>query len=161
MGYKIKQWRTSLVAQMVKNPPAMHKTWVPSLGWEDSLEEGMASNSSILAWRIPRTEEPSGLQSVGLQRVGHNCVTKHTKAFWTRVLGWNPLKGIANESCEAALCYICEFFHWNILAACRSLAFYMELCLLFRRRQWHPTPVLLLGKSHGWRSLSGCNPWGC
>ena len=43
----------SLVAQMVKNPPAMRETWVPSLGWEDMLEEGMATHSSILAWRIP------------------------------------------------------------------------------------------------------------
>ena len=50
----------SLVAQMVKNPPAMLETWVPSLGWEDSLEEGMAAHSSILAWRIPQTEEPGG-----------------------------------------------------------------------------------------------------
>ena len=45
--------RASLVAQMVKNPPAMRKTWIPSLGWEDPLEEGMAPHSSILAWRIP------------------------------------------------------------------------------------------------------------
>ena len=47
-----------LVAQMVKNPPAMQETWVRSLGWEDPLEEGMATHSSILAWRIPWTEEP-------------------------------------------------------------------------------------------------------
>ena len=46
--------------------------WVRSLGWEDPLEEGMATYSSILAWRIPWTEEPGGLQSMGLQRVGHN-----------------------------------------------------------------------------------------
>ena len=72
MGYKIRQWRTSLVAQTIKNPPAMHKTWVRSLGWEDSLEEGMATNSSVLAWRIPWTEEPGGLQSMALQRVGHD-----------------------------------------------------------------------------------------
>ena len=48
----------SLVAQMVKNPPAMHKTWVQSLGWEDPLENGMTTHSSILAWRIPWTKEP-------------------------------------------------------------------------------------------------------
>ena len=54
---------------MVKNPPAMQETWVRSLGWEDSLEEGMATHSSILAWRVPWTEEPGGLQSMGLQRV--------------------------------------------------------------------------------------------
>ena len=53
---------TSLVAQSVKNPPAMRGTWVGSLGWEDPLEEGMATRSSILAWRIPWTEEPDGLK---------------------------------------------------------------------------------------------------
>ena len=62
----------SLVAEMVKNLPAMLETWVPSLGWEDPLEEGTATHSSILAWRIPWTEEPDGLQSMGSQRVGHN-----------------------------------------------------------------------------------------
>ena len=64
-------FRASLVAQTVKNPPARRETWVQSLGWEDPLEEGMATHSSILAWRIPWTEEPGGLQSTGLQRVGH------------------------------------------------------------------------------------------
>ena len=64
----------SLIAQLVKNLPAMWETWVQSLGWEDSLEEGMATHSSILAWRIPHTEEkPHGrLQSIGSQRVRHN-----------------------------------------------------------------------------------------
>ena len=60
---------------VVKNPPAMQepqKTWVQSLGWEDSLEEGMATHSSILAWRISWTEEPGGLQSIVLQKVGHD-----------------------------------------------------------------------------------------
>ena len=57
--------RASLVAQKVKNPPAVRETWVPSLGQEDPLEEGMAIHSSILAWEIPWTEEPGGLQSMG------------------------------------------------------------------------------------------------
>ena len=60
---------------MVKNPPAIQEPQemlVSSLGWEDPLEEGMATHSNILAWRIPRTEELGGLQSVGLQRVGHD-----------------------------------------------------------------------------------------
>ena len=64
--------RASLVAQMVKNLPAMQETQVQSLGWEDTLEKRMATHSSILAWRIPRTEEPGGLQSVGLRRVGQD-----------------------------------------------------------------------------------------
>ena len=61
----------SLVAQMVKNLPAMQETWVLSLIWEDPLEKGMATHSSILAWDIPWREKPGGLQSMGLQRVGH------------------------------------------------------------------------------------------
>ena len=60
------------VAQTVKSLPAMQETQVRSLGWEDPLEKGMATHSSILAWEIPWTEEPGGLQSMGLQRVGHN-----------------------------------------------------------------------------------------
>ena len=63
---------TSLVTQMVKNPPAVWETWVQPLGQEDPLEKEMATHSSILAWRITWTEEPSGLQSMGLQRVGHS-----------------------------------------------------------------------------------------
>ena len=61
-----------LVIQTVKNLPATWKIWVRSLSWEDPLEEGMATHSSILAWRIPWTEDPGGLQSTGSQRVGHN-----------------------------------------------------------------------------------------
>ena len=61
-----------IIAQSVKNLPAVQETQVPSLGWEDLLEKGMATYSSILAWRIPGTEEPDGLQFIGSQRVGHN-----------------------------------------------------------------------------------------
>ena len=56
---------------MVNNPPAMQETWVGSLGWEDPLEKGMATHSSILAWRIPWTEEPGVLQSMVSKRVGN------------------------------------------------------------------------------------------
>ena len=58
--------------KMVKNLPAMQKTRVHSLGWEDLLEKGMATHSSVLAWENPWTEESGGLQSMGSQRVGHN-----------------------------------------------------------------------------------------
>ena len=58
--------------QMVKNLPTMQETWIQSLDWEDSLEKEMATHSSILAWRIPWTEEPGGLKSIGLQRVRHD-----------------------------------------------------------------------------------------
>ena len=57
------------------------ETWARSLGQEDPLEEGMATHSSILAWRIPRTEEPGGQQSTRLQKVGHNLVTERTHAI--------------------------------------------------------------------------------
>ena len=60
---------------VVKNPPVKQKTRVQSLSWEDPLEKEMATCSSILAWEIPRTEEPGGLQSMGSQRVGHNLGT--------------------------------------------------------------------------------------
>ena len=60
------------MTQLVKNPPAMQETWVRSLGWEDPLEKEMATHSSILAWKVSWTEEPGGLQSMGLQRVGHD-----------------------------------------------------------------------------------------
>ena len=60
------------MAQLIKNPPAMQETWVQSLGLGDPLEEGMATHSSILAWRIPWTEELGKLQSIGSHRVGHD-----------------------------------------------------------------------------------------
>ena len=62
----------SLMAQTVKNPPAMQENWIQSLGREDPLEKGMATHSSILAWRILWTEEPGRLQSMGSQRVGQD-----------------------------------------------------------------------------------------
>ena len=61
-----------VVAQTVKKHSALWETWIQSLGWEDPLEKGMTINSSVLAWRIPWTEEPGGLQSIGLQRAEHN-----------------------------------------------------------------------------------------
>ena len=67
--------RASQVAQWVKNLPAMQETqdmWIQSLGWEDPLEEEMVTHSNILAWKTPWTEEPGGLQSIRLQRVGHD-----------------------------------------------------------------------------------------
>ena len=71
-----------LVAQTVKNLPAMTGTQVQSLGQEDPLEKGMATHFSILAWRIPWMENPGGLQSVGSQRVGHECVTNSDRRIF-------------------------------------------------------------------------------
>ena len=77
------QW-ASLLAQMVKDLPALWETWVWSLGWEDPLEEGMATHSNILAWRIPMDRGACSLQSVGSQRVRHDWATKaqHSKDGW-------------------------------------------------------------------------------
>ena len=69
--HRVALW-TFQVAQTVKNPPAMWETQVQYLGWKDSSEKGMAIHSSILAWTIPWTEEPGGLQSMGLQRARHD-----------------------------------------------------------------------------------------
>ena len=66
------------VGLRLKHPPAMWETWVRSLDWEDPLGKEMAIHSSILAWRIPWTEEPGGLQSTGSRRVGHDYVTSLT-----------------------------------------------------------------------------------
>ena len=63
---------TSLLAQRLKRLPAMRETWVQSLDWEDPLEKEMATHSSTLAWKIPWTEEPGRLQSMGSQRLGHD-----------------------------------------------------------------------------------------
>ena len=70
-----------LVAQTVKNQPAMQEIWVRSLGFEDPLEKGMAAHFAILAWRISWTEEPGGLQSMGSQKVGHDWAI-NTFTFW-------------------------------------------------------------------------------
>ena len=67
IGYPLQYFWASVVVQLVQNPPAMQDTWVQSLGWEDPLEKGKATHSSILAWGVPWTEEPDGLQSMWLQ----------------------------------------------------------------------------------------------
>ena len=81
IGYPLPYSQASLVVQTVKNAPAMQETWVLFLGQEDPLKKGMATHYSILAWRIPWSEEPGGLQSMGWQRVGHNWVTNPSTAL--------------------------------------------------------------------------------
>ena len=68
---------------MVKNPPAKKETWVQSLGREDPLKKEMTSHSSILAWKIPWTKEPGGLQSMRSQRFGHELATKQQNCFFS------------------------------------------------------------------------------
>ena len=82
--------RASLAAQIVENLPAVQETWVWSPGWEDPLEKGMATHSSILAWRIPWTEKPGGLQSMGSQRIRHDWATNthahtHTNSIYVSI----------------------------------------------------------------------------
>ena len=72
IDYSFQYSWASLLAQMVKNLPAMWETWVQSLSWEDPLEKGMATHSGILTWRIPWTEGTGGLQSIRSQRAGHD-----------------------------------------------------------------------------------------
>ena len=95
---------SSLVAQKVKNLPAIHKIWIQSLGQEDPLEKEMSTHSSILAWRIPWTEEPGRLQSMGLQRVRHDWASwlsffkdrKRPQKKWSQGKG---LRGNFLQSC--------------------------------------------------------------
>ena len=108
MGRKFKQegisvygwFRASLVAQTVKNLPAMQETWVSSLGRENCLEKRMvATHSSILAWRIPWTEEPGGLQSMGSQRVGDNWATDISHFTQIHFVAWQKL----THHCKASI----------------------------------------------------------
>ena len=95
-----------LVAQMVKRLPAMWETWVRSLGGEDALEKDMATHSSTLAWKIPWTEEPCRLQSMGSQRVGHNWATSLTSL--TQSHSW-LMTEVSNSSASDNQ----AFSHWT------------------------------------------------
>ena len=136
----------------------------------------MATHSSILAWRIPWTEEPGGLQSIGSQRVRQdwsNLASKHHVKCWD----YN-----SEQDKVPAFMKFCpsSYYQLNIWPLRRSLwpliflrcispglimaTLYLKIfhnLSFLQNRQWHPTPVLLPGKSHGWRSLVGFSPWGC
>ena len=104
----------SVVAQMVKNLRAMPEIWVWSLSREDPLEKEMATHSSILAWRIPWTEEPGRLQSMGSQRVGYNWATnthKHTHTHTHTHTVWNHLlsESRGNQSQSEGMVYRSRF----------------------------------------------------
>ena len=126
----------SPMAQWVKNPPAVQETqetWVQSLGWEDPLEEKMATHSSILAWRIPWTEEPDWLQSIGSQSQSRLSDLAHAflicgSSFWP----WGPWLQL----------------RWQrILLQCRRPRFNLWVRKIPWRRKWLPTWVFLPGKS--------------
>ena len=86
IGYPLQYSWASLVAHMVKNLPTMWETWVRSLGWEDPLEKEMATHSSILAWKIPWTEELGGLLCIGSQRVKHDLSLHTRRPTWGKYL---------------------------------------------------------------------------
>ena len=92
-------FRASLVAQGLKHLPARRETRVQSLGWEDPLEKEMAMYSSILAWKIPWTEDASGLQSIELQRVGHTHKANIRMYFYVKQRHYFADKGPSSQSC--------------------------------------------------------------
>ena len=134
IGYKLQYSWASLVAQKVKNPPAMQETWLWSLGLEDSLEKGMVTHSRIFAQRTPWTEEPGRLQSMGSQIVGHD---------------WATFTSTGKK----------KKFHFGLRGPCFKLAIQslLSLLVLFPLISCF---CLSPGKSHGQRSLMGHRPWG-
>ena len=135
----------------------------------------MTTHSSILAWRILWTEEPGRLQFMGLQRVGHSLVTKPPPQ---PCLSVEKAEGIVPEFRIGGSCRFCllEMRGQSSESQCLGSVFKRKeegdgecrfspaslggLRSILQRKQWQPTPVLLPGKSHGWRSLVGCSPWG-
>ena len=128
---------------MVKNPPAMQEIRVQSLSWEDALEKGMATHSSILAWRIPWREEPGGLQSIRWWRAGHAWVT-HTHTH-THTYSFTLIP--------------CSSDGKRIFLQCRRPRFDPWVGKILSRSKWQPTT--LAWRIHGQRSLAGYSPWGC
>ena len=101
---------------MVKSLPAM-QTWVWSLGGEDPLEKGMATHSSILAWKIPWTEEPGGLQSTGLQRVGHDRAAEHARTSSCKmnpIIGELFVTGFCFKGSSMYVAIFCSYWGWII-----------------------------------------------
>ena len=114
-----------------------------SLGWEDLLEEKMATHSSILAWKIPWTEDPGRLQSTGLQRVGHDWAT--SLHFTSSQVALVVKK--KKPTCQYRRHRRGRFDPW--------------VGKIPWRRKWQLTPIFLPGESHGQKSLAGCSPWDC
>ena len=117
----------------------MWETQVQSLGWENPLEKEMATHSSTLTWKIPWMEEPGRLQSMGLQRVGHDWATSLSFQYTCiKLPGGSEGKASAHNAEDLCLIPGSGRFPW--------------------RRKWQPTPVFLPGESHGQRSLAGYSP---
>ena len=159
--------QSTLIAQSVKNLPAMQETRVQFLGQEDPLEKKTAAHSSILAWRIPWTEEPGRLQSMGLQESDttqhlnrHQVYCCATSPCWDSM--WSEVGRGTNGSLYPRV--KSEVF----LKAFHMVSLFLtpdpHLPLTYHTdSHWpfalaHTIPVLLPGKSHGWKSLVGCSP---
>ena len=127
--------RKSLVAQMVKNLSPVQETWVQFVGQEDPLEKGMATHSSILAWRIP-------IDRGTWQAAVHGVEKSQHMIFWGFPGGTTGKKPIFQRRRHKGY----RFDPW--------------IGKISWRRAWQPTPVFLPGKSHGQRSLAGYSPWG-
>ena len=108
---------------VVKNPLAMQETWVQSLGWEDPLEEGTATHSSILAWRIPRTEEPGRLQSIRLQRVRHteySIIYTLSHFLYPTLCCFHVLAIVNNAALKIGCMYLFELVFWGFKSIFKS-----------------------------------------
>ena len=132
----------------------MQENWVWSLCWEDPLENGTATHSSLLAWRIPWTDDCGRLQSTGSQRVRHGWAT------FTFALQADSL-----PSAPPGKSYIISYVNWwlrwqRICLQCRRPRFDPWVRKIPWRRKWQPTPAFLPGESHGERRLGGYSPWG-
>ena len=153
----------------------MWETWVQSLGREDLLEKEMATHSSILAWKIPWMEEPGRLQSMGLQKGGHDWATSLSLSIWMWKLdikeNWVPKNVQSTTQLHSS-----HTLAWKIpwteeparlqsMGPLRVRHEWATSLLLFTflhwRRKWQPTLVLLPGKFYGQRKLVGYSPWGC
>ena len=157
---------------MVKLLPAMQETQVWSLGWEDPLEKEMATHSSTLAWKIPWTEEPGRLQSMGSQRVGHDWATSLYNFYFCKntsdtsaILQFSSL---TLQYCsltfnERHQCFSHCRVYWDHLEGflqCGRSRFNPWVRKIPWRRAGQPIPVFLPGESHGQRSLAGYSPCG-
>ena len=139
----IKYPKASLVAQLVKNPPAMQETWVQSLGWEEPLEKGTATHSSILAWRIPWTVYPWGHEE-------SDDWATFTSLHFPLILDFIGDTGAEENAKESA----CQF------RKCKRHGFDPWVGKIPWFKEWKPTPVFLAGKFHRQRSRVGYSPWG-
>ena len=152
------------MAQLVKNLPTMLETWVQSRSLEDPLEKGMATHFSILAWRIPLTEEPFGLQCSRLQRVRHNWAPKHSQhstflyipevyhvMSWCTHTLWNDYQGQDNEYIHLVT-QLTFFLNWELKIYCQqtasiqySITNYSQHAVLYSLRTY---------SSYNWRFIS-------